>query len=72
MYIPSIQSEKQELGRMRKELQAQIDALQNEKEKLQAANAELQRQRDNIEDEKDDLLKDLMRREKDLSRGYER
>ncbi len=62
-------SEKNEMGKERENLQGRIEALCNEKDRLQAANAELQRVRDNLEDEKEDLLKDLVRKEKELERG---
>lgn len=59
------------MGKERSGLQNRVEQLLAEKEKLQAANADLQRQRDNVEDEKEDLLKDLVRKEKELTRRFE-
>lgn len=59
------------MGKERSGLQNRVEQLLAEKEKLQAANADLQRQRDNVEDEKEDLLKDLVRKEKELTRRFD-
>ena len=61
-------SEKQQLEKVRSELNEQIENLNHENEKLQAANTELQRQRDNLEDMKDDITKDKDRQIKENER----